>query len=84
MLIPWFIFGFLILSLIFTFIEIPLSVKTNVTDLAKMGFAVTLFLIGLTFDFKKIKAVGIRPLLLGIGLWIIVSLLSLVLIKLYV
>ncbi|HLW55934.1 MAG TPA: putative sulfate exporter family transporter [Bacteriovoracaceae bacterium] len=82
--IPWFIFGFLILSLIFTFIEIPLSVKTNVTDLAKMGFAVTLFLIGLTFDFKKIKAVGIRPLLLGIGLWIIVSLLSLVLIKLYV
>lgn len=82
--IPWFIFGFLIVSMLFTFVDVPESYKTNVTALAKTGFAITLFLIGLTFDFKKIKTVGLRPLLLGVGLWVIVSILSLVLIKIYV
>lgn len=82
--IPWFIFGFLAVSMIFTFIYLPGSYKTNVTSLAKTGFSITLFLIGLTFDFKKIRSVGLRPLFLGIGLWIIVSSLSLTLIKLYV
>lgn len=82
--IPWFIFGFLLVSMLFTFVDMPGTYKSNVTDLAKTGFAITLFLIGLTFDFKKIKAVGLKPLLLGVGLWVIVSILSLVLIKLYV
>lgn len=83
MTIPWFIFGFLLVSMLFTFADLPGSYKVNVTELAKTGFAITLFLIGLTFDFKKIKAVGLRPLLLGVGLWITVSSLSLVLIKIY-
>lgn len=82
--IPWFIFGFLLVSMLFTFVDIPGNYKANVTILAKTGFAITLFLIGLTFEFKKIKAVGLQPLLLGVGLWIIVSTLSLVLIKIYV
>lgn len=82
--IPWFIFGFLLVSMLFTFVDIPGNYKANVTILAKTGFAITLFLIGLTFEFKKIKAVGLQPLLLGVGLWIIISTLSLVLIKIYV
>ena len=82
--IPWFIFGFLAISMLFTFMDFPASYKTNVSALAKTGFSITLFLIGLTFDFKKIRSVGIRPLLLGIGLWVIVSALSLTLIRLYV
>lgn len=82
--IPWFIFGFLAVSMLFTFVDIPGNYKTNVTALAKAGFSITLFLIGLTFDFKKIRSVGLRPLLLGIGLWVIVSSLSLTLIKLFV
>lgn len=82
--IPWFILGFLMISMLFTFIEIPGNLQTNVISMAKSGFALTLFLIGLTFDFKKIKSVGIKPLLLGVSLWIIVSSVSLMLIKLYV
>jgi uncharacterized integral membrane protein (TIGR00698 family) len=81
--IPWFIFGFLAVSMLFTFVDFPGNYKTNVTALAKAGFSITLFLIGLTFDFKKIRSVGLRPLLLGIGLWVIVSSLSLTLIKLF-
>lgn len=78
---PWFILGFLAISMLFTFVEIPASYKSNVTNLAKTGFAITLFLIGFTFEFKKIKSISTRPLVLGIGLWVIVSALSLLLIK---
>lgn len=81
--IPWFIFGFLAVSMLFTFIDDPGNYKANVTALAKTGFSITLFLIGLTFDFKKIQSVGSRPLFLGVGLWVIVSSLSLVFIKHY-
>ena len=81
--IPWFIFGFLLVSILFTFVAFPESYNASITDLAKAGFAITLFLIGLTFEFKKIKAVGLRPLLFGVGLWVIISTLSLVLIKIY-
>lgn len=79
--IPWFILGFLLCSLLFTFVDIPQSYKLQVTALAKLGFAITLFLIGLTFDFKKIKQVGIRPLIFGVGLWLVVSSVSLILLK---
>lgn len=82
--IPWFIFGFLAVSMLFTFVQIPESFKNSVKEFSKIGFSITLFLIGLTFDYKKIKAVGLNPLLLGIGLWIIVSVLSLILIKHYI
>jgi uncharacterized integral membrane protein (TIGR00698 family) len=78
--IPWFIFGFLLLSLIFTFFSIPVDVKTNISALSKLGFAITLFLIGISFDLKKMKSVGWRPLALGISLWVIVSATSLLLI----
>lgn len=81
--IPWFVVGFLLVSMAFTFIEMPGTYKHFVIDLSRFGFAVTLFLIGITFDFKKLRAVGLRPLLLGVGLWLIVSSLSLFLIKLY-
>ncbi len=74
---PWFILGFIVVSLIFTFADVPKEIKINITHLAKIGFAVTLFLIGLTFDLRKIKQVGMRPLIFGVSLWLIVSTLSL-------
>lgn len=77
MQVPWFILGFVISSLIFTFAGIPESIAINVSKMAKMGFTITLFLIGLTFDFKKIRQVGLRPLFMGSLLWIVVSTLSL-------
>lgn len=78
---PWFILGFIIMSLVFTFTEVPQSFKVIMTTGAKLGFSLTLFLIGLTFDLKKIKKVGIRPLLFGFSLWIIVSSISLIFVK---
>lgn len=79
---PWFILGFILLSLFFTFTDAPLILKENITIAAKLGFSLTLFLIGLTFDLKKIKLMGLKPLIYGISLWILVSAVSLIFIKL--
>lgn len=74
---PWFVLGFLIMSLLFTFIPVLGSAKDIFLMISKTGFAMTLFLIGLTFDFQKLKKIGAAPLVFGIGLWILVSVTSL-------
>lgn len=81
--IPWFISGFLILSLIFTFIDIPYDIKSNISKISKLGFSITLFLIGYTFNLNKIKQVGAKPLIFGVGIWLIVITSSLTLIRFY-
>ncbi|MBA2404973.1 MAG: putative sulfate exporter family transporter [Bdellovibrionales bacterium] len=81
--IPWFIFGFVAMSLIFTFIDSADSWKNSFQTVSKLGFSLTLFCIGLSFDFQKMKKVGINPLFFGIGLWIIVSVFSLAYIKMF-
>lgn len=81
---PWFILGFLGLSLIFTFFDLPTYLQVNLKNISKIGFSITLFLIGLTFSLNKVKSVGARPLLFGLALWIIVSSSSLLLIRQFV
>ncbi|MBG59747.1 MAG: putative sulfate exporter family transporter [Peredibacter sp.] len=79
--LPWFIFGFLALSLIFTFFDLPLELQETLKKISKAGFAITLFLIGLTFSMNKIRQVGARPLIFGVVLWILVSFASLFLVQ---
>jgi uncharacterized integral membrane protein (TIGR00698 family) len=80
--IPWFVSGFLFMSLLFTFVEPVREFKNLLASVSRNGFAFTLFLIGLTFDLRKLKEVGVRPLLYGLSLWIMVSSLSLIFIRL--
>lgn len=79
--IPWFIFGFLIMSLAFTFIDQLNTLKPHFLTISKLGFSLTLFCIGLSFDLNKIKKVGLKPFLFGTCLWIIVASLSLIYVK---
>jgi len=44
---------------------------------ARIGLTVTLFLIGAGLSLDSLKEVGIRPLLLGIILWVAISTTSL-------
>lgn len=75
--IPWFIFGFLAFSLAFTFIGELQEYKNIFFFTSKQGFALTLFLIGFTFDYQKIKSVGAKPFFFGILLWVIICVSSL-------
>jgi uncharacterized membrane protein YadS len=52
------------------------------SHLGKIGLTVTLFLIGTGLSKETLKKVGVRPLLQGLTLWIIVGSGSLVLILL--
>ncbi len=46
-------------------------------NLAKAGLTVTLFLIGASLSRETLKKVGIKPLLQGVILWLVISVVSL-------
>jgi uncharacterized membrane protein YadS len=50
--------------------------------LGKTGLTVTLFLIGAGLSMATLKSVGVRPLLQGVLLWIIIAVASLEFIRL--
>jgi uncharacterized integral membrane protein (TIGR00698 family) len=75
--IPWFILYFVVASVLRTYIAAPPEVWSTLTMLAKIGLTITLFLIGAGLSRKSIAAVGARPLILGILLWIAISSVSL-------
>ena len=77
MAIPWFILWFVVASVIRTYVAAPAQVWSTLTMLAKIGLTITLFLIGAGLSRKSIAAVGARPLILGIVLWIVISCVSL-------
>ncbi|HKJ82175.1 MAG TPA: putative sulfate exporter family transporter, partial [Ignavibacteriaceae bacterium] len=75
--LPLFILGFILTMIINTYIPSLSSVNIILSNLSKKILTVTLFLIGAGLTRERIKAVGVRPLLLGISIWIIISLVSL-------
>jgi uncharacterized membrane protein YadS len=48
-----------------------------IAGIARIGLIITMFFIGASLSVDVIKSVGIRPLLQGILLWIIISAASL-------
>ena len=75
--IPWFILWFVVASVIRTYVPAPPDVWSTLTIIARIGLTITLFLIGAGLSRKSIAAVGARPLILGILLWIVISSVSL-------
>lgn len=75
--IPWFIFIFVLAMLVNTYVALPNWFVTTMVWIAMRGMVVTLFLIGASLSIKMIKSVGLRPLLLAVALWIVISVTSL-------
>lgn len=69
---PYFILGFVAFSILFTFIDQLHSYQGVFLMISKTGFSFTLFLIGLSFSWQKLRQVGPRPLVFGVGLWAMV------------
>lgn len=72
--IPWFILFFIGAMLINTFLltDIP-QVGQIIYGIARKGLIITMFFIGASLSIDTIKSVGIRPLLQGILLWLVIS-----------
>jgi uncharacterized integral membrane protein (TIGR00698 family) len=71
--IPWFIGGFVLASIARTYAP----ATEAVVPFARIGLTVTLFLIGAGLSRKNLASVGARPLILGVLLWIVISIGSL-------
>lgn len=78
--IPYFIGLFVVAILINTYIPFVSEYSSYLVWIAKKLLVTTLFLIGLSLSIEKIKKVGWRPLALGIILWILISVGSLLVI----
>ena len=76
--IPWFIFFFILAMLANTYLPFVSTFGPAINSISKTALVVTLFLIGAGLSVEKIKSVGWKPLIVGIVLWVIVSVLSLV------
>ena len=75
--IPWFILFFILATVITTFLPEGEIVYQNIKEVAKHGLVLTLFLIGSSLTREDIKAVGFKPMLQGLILWILISVNSL-------
>ena len=68
---PWFILGFLAVAAAATYLPTLRPAGLLLAKVAERAMVVTLFLIGLGLSRESLRAVGARPLLLGVGLWVV-------------
>lgn len=72
--IPWFILYFIIAIILNTYVlnSVP-EVGQFISGLARKGLIITMFFIGASLSTDVLKAVGVKPLLQGILLWLVIS-----------
>jgi len=70
---PWFIVGFLICAGIITWFPAARPAGQIVLAAAKRLLVLTLFLMGSSLTRESLRAIGARPLLQALGLWLIVT-----------
>ncbi len=78
--IPYFIFFFIGAMALNTFIPQLQSTGLIILAIAKKGLTITLFLIGTGLSRENLKTIGLKPLMLGLILWILISVCSLIVI----
>ncbi|MEG1555919.1 MAG: putative sulfate exporter family transporter [Bacteroidales bacterium] len=76
--IPYFIFFFILAMILNTYLPIPSIFLTGIRIFSHKALAATLFLIGTSLSIKALKNVGIKPILVGISLWALISIFSLI------
>ena len=76
--IPWFILWFIVAIFINTYVldGMP-EVGKAISALARKGLIITMFFIGASLSTDVLKAVGVKPLVQGVLLWLVISIGSL-------
>ena len=72
--IPWFIFFFILAIVANTYLldAVPMVGKV-ISGVARKLLTLTMFLIGASLSKETLKSVGVRPMIQGVLLWIIIS-----------
>ena len=71
--IPCFIGLFVLAMIVNTYVPLVQLYSHYLTGFAKAGLTLTLFLIGCGLSRKVLKSVGLKPLIQGVILWVIIS-----------
>ncbi len=74
--IPWFILLYVVAMVIATYIPQGAELYAKTVRIARYGMIYTLFLIGSGLSWASLKQVGFRPILLGVILWVVISVVS--------
>jgi uncharacterized integral membrane protein (TIGR00698 family) len=82
--VPWFIGFFLLASVARSFLPGMADIAPVLGHVATTGLTLTLFLIGAGLSAKTLRAVGWRPFLQGVLLWLFISAVSLAVIERFV
>jgi uncharacterized integral membrane protein (TIGR00698 family) len=75
---PWFVIGFIVASVINTFIVLPAGTSSFLSQAGKFVIVMAMASIGLNTNVVKLVKSGAKPILLGFICWIVLSLTSLV------
>jgi uncharacterized integral membrane protein (TIGR00698 family) len=78
--VPYFIFLFILAIVLNSYLAIPDELTNGITRVSKSLLVLTLFLIGAGLSMKKIKSAGWKPMILGVSLWIFISIASILVI----
>ena len=72
--IPWFIICFIVAVVVNTYLlkGVP-EVGKAISGLARKGLIVTMFFIGASLSTDVLKSVGVKPLIQGVLLWLLIS-----------
>lgn len=82
--IPWFILFFVLATVARALLPIAMPAFDVLARLAQVGLVATLFLIGAGLTRAALRAVGVRPFVQGVSLWIIVSVVAFAAVRLLV
>ena len=75
--IPWFIFLFILAMAINTIFTLPVALTGEMVMLARKGLTLSLFFIGASLTKSVLRNVGVRPMIQGVLIWMVISVVSL-------
>jgi uncharacterized integral membrane protein (TIGR00698 family) len=79
---PWFILGFLVVAALVTWVPALQAPGRVVAGVSRQVLVLTLFLVGAGVSREALRALGARPFVLGVSLWVVVAGASLAAVKL--
>lgn len=79
--IPWFVLGFVALVGLNSVVSVPTALKFPIVTLTTFLLSMALAAMGLETDIRKLRAKGLRPLLLGLAAFVFIAAFSLALVK---
>src|SRR4051812_47116810 len=79
--LPWFVLGFIALAGLNSLVALPAGFKADIATATTFLLSMALAAMGLETDIRKLRAKGVRPLILGLAAFLFIAGFSLALVK---